>query len=133
MATTPAPSHHTLDTVHLPRGMVWIDEHDWLPVEKSTEYSITGALLVDASQCLAGRPITLQGSADAGWIRRDVLAQVRALASVPDAVYTLTLADGRTFSVMFEGGKSLQATPVARPEIPPANYPYAATVRLIEV
>lgn len=126
-------THHTLQLIPLPRGMVWVDEHDWVAAQHATEYSITGALLVDAGTRLAGRPITLQGEADAGWIRRDVLAQVRALANAPGATYTLTLADDRVFIVMFAPDQPISARPIARPELPPASHPYAATVRLIEV
>ena len=126
-------THHTLQLIPLPRGMVWVDEHDWVATQQSTEYSITGALLVDAATRLAGRPITLQGEADAGWIRRDVLAQVRALADAPGATYTLTLADDRSFTVMFAPDQPVSARPIARPELPTASHPYAATVRLIEV
>jgi hypothetical protein len=126
-------THHTLDAISLPRGMVWVDELDWVPVETSTEYSITGALLVQSSERLSGRPITLQGEESAGWIRRDVLLSIRAAASVPGDVLALTLADGRTFSVMFAPGNPITARPIARPELPPNTHPYVATVRLIEV
>ena len=61
---------HTLADIAIPRGMVWIDEHSWTPVEKSLEYSISGALLVDVGVKQAGRSITLQGEQSAGWIRR---------------------------------------------------------------
>lgn len=126
-------THHTLDTVRIHRGMVWIDEHDWVPVEKAMEYSLTGALLVDAAVRQAGRPITLQAEQDAGWIARSVLQDLQALASVPDGTYAFTHADGREFLVMFAPGDPLQAVPVARPELPPDTHPYIATVRLIEV
>lgn len=125
---------HTLGTLPIPCGMVWIDEHDWAPVQKEMEYSLTGALLVDAAVRQAGRPITLQAVEDAGWIARGMLHDLRELASVPDATYPFTHADGREFTVMFApGGEPLQAVPVARPELPPDSYPYIATVRLIEV
>lgn len=124
---------HTLGAVALPRGMVWADEHDWLPVQKATEYSTTGALLIDAGARLAGRPITLQAASNAGWITRSALAALRALAATPEAVHTLTLADGRAFSVQFAAGDCITATPVGRPELPTDSHPYVATVRLIEV
>ena len=128
-------THHTLGTLPIPRGMVWTDEHDWVPVAKATEYSITGALLVDVGAMQGGRPITLQGEDDAGWLgmTRSLLADLRALASVPAATYPLTLADGRTFTVMFAPGNPITARPIARPELPTATHPYIATVRLIEV
>lgn len=126
-------THHTLDAINLPRGMVWVDEFDWLPVEASTEYSITGAMVVQVAERQAGRTITLQGEENAGWIRRDVLLAVRALAATPGEVLALTLADGRVFSVMFAPGNPIAARPIARPELPPDAHPYVATVRLIEV
>ncbi|MGQ3054771.1 MAG: hypothetical protein ACT6S0_23535 [Roseateles sp.] len=132
MATS---TFHTLGDLQLPRGMVWDDEFAWSEVQKSAEYSVTGALLVDAAVKQAGRPITLRGDSDAGWIHRSVLEALRALAA-SDAVgeHELTLADGRTFNVQFAPvEKPIEAEPVARPELPPDAYPYVATVRLIEV
>ena len=126
-------AHHLLGVLPIPRGMVWVDEHDWIAVAKDTEYSITGALLVDVGVMQAGRPITLSAETDAGWIARSALQQLRALAADPLATYTLTLADGRTFTVMFAGDQPIEATPVARPELPADTHPYVATVRLIEV
>lgn len=126
-------AHHTLGGVAVPRGMIWIDEHDWVPVEKSLEYSVTGALLIDAAVMQAGRPITLQGEESAGWIKRSTLQALQALASVPGTPYTLLLADGRSFEVEFAPGKCIEAQPIGRPELPTSNNPYAATLRLIEV
>ncbi len=124
---------HTLDTLQIPRGMLWIDEFDWVPVEMSTEYSITGALLIDEAEMLAGRPITLQAVETQGWFRRVNLRALHALASVVGATYVFTHADGRAFNVKFAPGNRLQAQPIGRPELPSDNNPYIATVRLIEV
>lgn len=126
-------THHTLGTLAIPRGMVWTDEFDWHAVEKATEYSLNGKLLIDMAKRQAGRAITLQGVNDAGWIQRSVLQQLYALAADPGAVHALQLADGRTFSVQFAPGAPIEARPVGRPELPRAAHPYAATVRLIEV
>lgn len=127
-----APKFHTLDTVQIPRSMVWVDEHDWTPVEKSIDYSITGALLVDVGVKQAGRPITLQAENDSGWIRRDVLHALHALAAVPGGQYEFTHADGRSFAVEF-ASSPITAVPLGRPELPADSNPYIATVRLIEV
>ena len=128
-----ATKYHTLGLIQIPRGMVWVDEFAWQPVEKSAEYSITGALLIDSGVRLAGRTITLQADTDAGWITRATLFALQALAATPEGVHTLTLADTRTFTVQFAPGECLTATPIARPELPPSHHPYVATVRLIEV
>lgn len=132
MSTT----HHTLGLVQIPRQLVWVDEFAWTPVEKATGYSTTGALLVDVGERQAGRPITLQATDNHGWLARSVVEQVRALAADPEGVYAFTHADGREFLVMFApGDDAVTAVPFSntRPELPPDNYPYVATVRLIEV
>lgn len=126
-------AYHLLDTVQLPRGMVWVDEHDWVAVEKTVEYSISGALLIDGAVRQAGRPITLQADDNAGWISRSALTALRALAASATSTYTLTLADGREFDVQFAPGEPITARPVGRPELPGASHPYVATVRLIEI
>lgn len=130
----PTP-YHLLDTVQLPRGLIWTDEFDWRPVEAATEYTLGGALVYDSATRLAGRPITLQANDDAGWLgmTRAVVQAVAALAEAPGAVYVLTLADGRSFDVMFAPGSPFEARPVARPELPGSDHPYVATLRLIEV
>jgi hypothetical protein len=129
MSTT----YHTLGSTQIPRSLVWVDEFDWHAVEKSLDYSLTGALLVDVGARLAGRTITLQGQDDAGWISRATLQTLRAQAAVPGQSYTLTLADGQVFTVQFAPGNPIEAKPVARPELPADSHPYVATVRLIEV
>ncbi|WP_240531128.1 hypothetical protein [Variovorax boronicumulans] len=125
---------HTLAGLQIPRGMVWSDEFGWSRVEKSLEYSLTGAALIDAGVRLAGRPITLQGEVDAGWIRRGSLTALQTLAE-GDAIgaHALVLADGRTFTVQFAPGLPIEGKPLARPELPVADYPYVAIVRLITV
>lgn len=130
----PTP-YHLLDTVQLPRGLVWVDEFDWRPVEASTEYTLGGALVYESATRLAGRPITLQANDDAGWLgmTRAVVQAVYALAEAPSAVYVLTLADGRSFDVSFAPDRPFEARPVARPELPGADHPYVTTLRLIQV
>lgn len=130
----PTP-YHLLDTVQLPRGLVWVDEFDWRPVEASTEYTLGGALVYESATRLAGRPITLQANDDAGWrgMTRAVVQAVYALAEAPSAVYVLTLADGRSFDVSFAPDSPFEARPVARPELPGADHPYVTTLRLIQV
>lgn len=124
---------HFLAGIELPRGMLWTDEFDWSAVQKSVERSITGAQVIDAAAKLAGRPITLQGVRDQGWIRRATLLAVQALADVPGATYTLKLADGREFEVMFAPENPIEAEPISRPELPASTHPYVATLRLLTV
>lgn len=128
-----AEKFHTLGSIQIPRGLVWSDEFSWHAVSKATDYSITGALLIDVGVKQAGRTITLEGSETAGWLTRATLQALYTLAQAPDADHLLTLADGRTFTVQFAPDQPIDAAPIARPELPPADFPYVATVRLITV
>lgn len=121
---------HDLDGVSIPAGLVWIDEFDWADAVHEFTHGITGALLVDAGQRLAGRPITLQGEDDSGWIERSVLASIQAKAGAAGVTYTFTHDDGRSFSVLI---MEISASPAVRVEDPPADWPYIATIRMIEV
>ena len=91
----------TLGAVILPDGLRWSDEFAWNSTNLLTEYSLTGALIVDMATKQAGRPVTLTGGANFAWYTR---AQVIALQAVLDAIpstgATLTLHDSRTFTVI---------------------------------
>ena len=123
---------HLLNALALPADMTWTDEFDWSPVERATEYSITGALVVDVGERLAGRPITLRGSEDAGWITRATLLSLYAMAADPDLALSLTHADGRVFDVTF-AEPAIEAEPVLDYSDPVTGSFYAITLRLIEV
>lgn len=123
-------ANHILGALALPAGLVWTDEFSWRPVEQSQEYGVTGALVVDVAERLAGRPITLEATDDHGWISRATLQTLYGLAGAPDATYTFQHADARSFTVMIE---SVEARAVSRPELPPASWPYVVKLKLIEV
>ena len=125
------PLTHTLATLSLPRSLVWVDEFQWTAPLRAQEYSITGALIVDVATRQAGRPITLQGVADHGWMARAALADLWALANTSTAPLALTLADGRAFNVHFADGNPIEAEPITRAELPQADLPYVVTLRLI--
>jgi hypothetical protein len=126
-------TEHLLHNVPLPADMVWTDELTWPTVIKSTEYTLTGALVVDSGQRLAGRPITLAGGDDHGWITRATIDALRTLASALPGEFVLTLADARSFNVVFAPEDALQAEPVFPVADPGADWWYVATVKLIEV
>lgn len=90
-----------LDTIELPDDLVWQDEYAWSPVMQNVSYSTTGALFIQESVKLSGRPITLTGKSDTGWIQRSVVAALQEFAETAGKQMTLTLKDGRTFNVMF--------------------------------
>ncbi len=126
-------AEHLLHTVALPDDLLWTDEFSWVSVVRATEYSCTGALIVDTAQRLAGRPITLEGTDEHGWITRATLDAVRTLASSLPGAFVLALADGRSFNVTFAPEDPVQARqlyPLADPG--PADW-YVCTIKLIEI
>lgn len=97
----------------LPQGLRWTDEFAWTAVAQSTEYGLTGALLIQESTRASGRPLTLTGGKQWAWITRADLDTLRALLESAGA-RTLTLHDGRRFSVIpsRDGDGPLTASPV---------------------
>lgn len=132
----------TLGALTLNEDLQWVDEYDDGSdlVGQQETVSITGAVIVQASAQQSGRRVTLQGKRESGrtafgaMTRADIEA-VRALAATPGAVYTLTLTDGRTFSVMFRrnDGPAVSAEPMKFIQPVADADLYFPTIRLIMV
>lgn len=93
-----------LDGLALPGDLVWTDEYQWCVVERSAEYGLTGSLIVEESVKQAGRPITLEAKNEFRgpiWLDRSIVNDLVAKAAITGKQMTLTLSDGRSFSVMF--------------------------------
>lgn len=128
-----------LGAIDLPEDVEWVDEFKWSPVAQQVEVTCGGALIIEESAQLKGRPITLRGAFDgrAGFAlpTRAVIKALYALASTPrSAPLQLLLEDGRTFNVRFRytDGAPLEAEPLRHiaPHID-TDY-YAFTLRLME-
>lgn len=76
-----------LEGIELP-DVVEEEEISWSGVAAAVERTIQGKLIV-TEQAIDGRPITLIGGDDWGWITREVLNELKSLASQPYAIYTL--------------------------------------------
>lgn len=124
----------TLDSITLPGDLLWSDEYAWSPVAQQTTPTLTGALIVDESLRLAGRPVTLEGSEQFAWVTRATVDALRAL-DTPGRTMTLTLADGRTLTVAWrrDGGPCIEARPVMHMAPAAANDHYTITLRFMEV
>ncbi len=103
---------HAGTTLDLSDRLAWTDEFGWSPVEQSTEYSTTGALLVDVATKQAGRPITLEGKETATWISRATCLAIEAWAKLPGAQFELVLR-GLPRVVMFDQARTgFEAAPL---------------------
>lgn len=131
----------TIGAVALPEDLQWIDEYaDGSDlVGQTVSVSVTGALVIQASAQQAGRRMTLQGrmEGNVGFaaITRAQVEALRSLAAVPDATYTVSLGDGRTFTARFrrDDGPAVEASPMKH-IVPPVDEDlYFPTIRLLLV
>ena len=121
--------------ITLPDDLLWINEFDWNPVAQTTEWSLTGALLIQEEQLIHGRPIVLSGNGEAGCVSRLTVKNLFALSKEANKSMTLTLPDRRQFSVIFNRSNG---APVEAQQILPFAYPedsdqYLLTPRLLTV
>lgn len=118
----------------LPDQLAWSDEFAWQQVEQATEYTTTGALLLDAYAKQAGRPITLSGSETRAWCERGALLTLRNWASQPGLVLTLAGLRNVTRQVVFDqDAGALSAEPVHDWADPKDTDPYAITLKFLEL
>lgn len=136
----------TLGTIPLPDGLIWSDEFVWQSVSQSMEYALDGSLVVEVwADRQAGRPITLTGGRTGrtswAWMTRAEVVALKAALDDPAAQFTLTLHDGRTFTVIpnRDGDGPLTADPLPvvgdrAPADPGDDHTYVVqAVRLIEM
>jgi hypothetical protein len=117
----------------LPADILWSDEFAWSAVQELRQFSVAGALLIDRRLKMAGRPITLQGRADAAWATR--AAALTLYSWVQQASPTLTLSlRGTSYSVAFDySGAPLEVTPVVEYADPETTDFCFITLRLIHL
>lgn len=123
-------------TVTLRDDMYWADEFGWQPVSQTLEYTLTGAVVVEPSAMLGGRPITLSGADDRAWVSYADLQTLQTWASTPGQTLQLLLR-GATRNVVFDqrSGSALQASPVAYIDDTPApgDWWVVTQLKLLEV
>ena len=123
---------YTLQGVALPYGLLWADEQEWTSYAQSQTYSLTGALILERAIKQAGRPVTLTGAADRGWVTQATLNALRSLLNTDPL--TLITPDGRSISVTWNhAGPPIAATPIL-PRWPNDSLKYGPVVlKLLEV
>ena len=116
----------------LPDHLLWTDEFSWTQVQETATYSAAGALLLDRGTKLAGRPITLEGSRNTGWMTRATALTLLAWANLPGASFTL-LYRGTSYAVQFSrsGESPLVITPKVSYSDPQASDYCYAVMRFI--
>jgi hypothetical protein len=75
--------------IQLPQDLEWVDEFSWSPIQQTVETTLTGALVVQESKQLRGRPITLVGKDDMAWIDRVLCDQLSIMKNTAALVMVL--------------------------------------------
>ncbi len=120
-------------TLTLPEDMLWPDEYDWRAVEQRQEYTITGALIVEAATRLSGRTITLAADDTYAWMTRATLDTLYDWSALPGQEFTLVYR-GVTRSVAFDHASgAIEARQIIDYSDPTSTDDYAVTLRFIEV
>jgi hypothetical protein len=120
-------------TLALPPDALWADEFAWQQVEQASQYTTTGALVLDAWAKQAGRPITLRGDVDYAWCQLSTLTTLNAWAAQPGQPFSLLLR-GVVRTVVFDhAAGAIDAAPVVPYSDPLPEDHYTLTLKFIEV
>lgn len=123
----------TLDNVELPEQLQWVDEFDWSPVKQTITPTLSGALWVEESISVVGRPITLLSNGGV-WCPRYRVLQLKDMEAELARVMTLRLHDGRQFRVAFRHDPvAMTATEVERRNAPQPDDMYEMNFKLIVI
>ncbi len=128
--------HDAVDdvTIELPDDLFWVDEFEWDKIAQAQEYLVGGSLLIEESEKLAGRTITLAGMPDMGWVPRSTVLALQARRDLPGRQFTLTLKDSRQFTVVFNRASgAVEAEPVLPWKQTETGDWYSLTLRFTEV
>lgn len=116
----------TLGGISLSNDMYLEPVHGWTGVAASVERSLGGNLIIWESEVEGGESFDLVCLENMGWIPYSVLLQIKVLASVVGASYTLVYRT-ETFTVRFRNEDSpvLEMTPIIpRKELTDDSYSY---------
>ena len=89
-----------LNSLSLPPSLIWTDRDAWQSARHVMRTALDGRPVVYHSPLQGGRPITLTSTESSGWMRRDTLDALQALAAAPGATYPLIIG-AESFTVLF--------------------------------
>ncbi|MCX7206084.1 MAG: hypothetical protein NT086_08915 [Proteobacteria bacterium] len=122
-----------LDGIELSSGLIWTDEFDWTPIKQKVSRALDGTMMIQEGVMQAGRPITLKGERDLGWVTRLQLEQLQTRLAKAENMQ-LTLADDRVFTVRWrQSDKPIDAAPIRRIAVPRPTDVYVVSLKLLTV
>ena len=131
----PTVYYHKLENIEL-TGLVISDDISHTGIRSDVAKTLSGGTVVWEIAEPTGRSIDMTGDAESCWLTRQTMQSLQAMASVPGAVYVLTLQSGEILSVRFrnEDPPAVSGTPiVARPNQATGDYYNNIMIKLMEV
>ena len=113
----------------LPIGVSWENEHNWHPLRRASDISVSGKIILWEHQLLNGRQIIISSDTTSGWWRPETLPVLNAMASSTGRTFEF-MWDSYTATVVFDftEGDAIELVKVH----PNFNY-WAGTIRLLAV
>lgn len=124
----------TLDLITLPNDLEWTDEFSFSYIQQNYKITLGGTLIVEERELTNSRPITLTGGDKYGHATRAMVEALYLKVNTIADVMTLTLHDGRVFSVMWRReGAPMVAIPIDVYPNPKQTDLYQITLNFVEV
>jgi hypothetical protein len=124
----------TLNGVTLNPNMVWADRYSYASVTQEVLTTLAGTMVVYPNTLTKGRPITLEARDDQGWLTKQQVDSMQALADTQGGIYTLVIG-AETFTVMFrhQDAPALMMEPLIPRAVPVAGDYFVGTIKLMTV
>jgi len=118
----------------LDHDLIWEDEFKFSPKNAIAERSIDGVMIVQTFDKIDGRPITLTGQSDYGWLKRSTDQTLHALEASGTFSFTVVIR-GVSYTCRFrrEESPALSFDPITNVNSPDADFWYYGTIKLITV
>lgn len=123
-----------LVTIELPDSLEWVDQYNYSKVRQDLQYTIGGNVVISENSVDVGRPITLVSGGNV-WVTKLIFDQLKNTSDIVDVSYTLTVADGTSYNVMFDRtkGPCVEGKPILRQNVPDNTSYFTLTLRFLEV
>jgi hypothetical protein len=122
-----------ISSITLDHDLIWTDEYTAPTAAGSSARTVDGHLVMQSSGIVSGRPLTLRGGADHGWLTKATLDLLRSLSATPGVTFTTTLPDTRSFTTMFDHANHpvIEFIPVALATKPGSSFYFYGTIKLV--
>lgn len=114
------------------QGLYIDEEHKWLPVGQTIRYALAGNPVI-IENVRSGKPLTIIAQEDRGWITKETLLALKALASQVNLIHVLSIVNDENFAETRDVKFKRDVYPLDLNPIDPAHKFYVGSIHLIQV